>query len=37
MEYYYDQHIGVYKNTFPDEWCDRIVEYYNLNLDQFAS
>ena len=37
MEYYYDQHIGVYKNAFPDEWCDRIVEYYNLNLDQFVS
>ena len=37
MECYYDQHIGVYKNAFPDEWCDRIVEYYNLNLDQFVS
>ena len=37
MEYYYDQHIGVYKNAFPDEWCDKIVEYYNLNLDQFTS
>jgi hypothetical protein len=31
MEYYHDQHIGVYKNAFPDEWCDRVIDYFESN------
>jgi hypothetical protein len=36
MEYYHDQHIGVYKNAFSDEWCDKVINYFekNINLAQ---
>ena len=31
MEYYHDQHIGVYKKSIPDEWCNKIIEYFENN------
>ncbi len=34
MEYYHDQHIGVYKNAVPNEWCDKIINYFENNLHQ---
>jgi len=37
MKYYHDQHIGVYKNSFPNEWCDNIINYYTQNPDKFTS
>jgi hypothetical protein len=35
MEYHYDQHIGVYKNAFSNEWCDTIINYFTQNPDKF--
>jgi hypothetical protein len=37
MEYYHDQHIGVYKNAFSDEWCDKIIDYFNQNIEKSIS
>ncbi len=35
MESYHDQHIGIYKNAFSNEWCDKIIDYFNQNPDNF--
>ena len=35
MKYSHNQHIGVYKNAFPDEWCDKIIDYFNSTPDNF--
>jgi hypothetical protein len=37
MKYYHDQHIGVYENAFSDEWCDKVINYFKFNPDEFAS
>jgi hypothetical protein len=37
MEYYHDQHIGVYKNAVPSEWCNKVIDYFNSNPNNFNS
>ena len=34
MKYYHNQHIGVYKNSFSDKWCDKVINYFNQNPDK---
>lgn len=34
MKYYHHQHIGIYENAFSDEWCDKIIEYFNKNSSE---
>ena len=36
MEFYHDQHIGIYKKAFPDEWCDNIIKYFQSNSTIFT-
>ena len=31
MEYYHDQHIGIYKNSISNEWCNKVIEYFETN------
>jgi hypothetical protein len=31
MRYYHDQHIGVYENAVSDEWCDKIIAFFENN------
>ena len=33
MKYYHDQHIGVYKNAIPNEWCDKVIKYFEQNIN----
>jgi len=33
MEYYHDQHIGVYKNAISNEWCDKVIGYFEKNIN----
>ena len=33
MRYYHDQHIGVYENAISDEWCDKVIEYFENNIE----
>ena len=34
MEYSHDQHIGIYKNAISNEWCNKVIEYYENNSDK---
>ena len=34
MRYYHDQHIGVYENAVSDEWCDKIINYFESNINK---
>ena len=34
MKYYHNQHIGVYENAFSDEWCNKIIDYFNVNYSE---
>tara|TARA_R110000803_G_C11872137_1_gene308575 strand:+ start:132 stop:743 length:612 start_codon:yes stop_codon:yes gene_type:complete len=31
MKNYHDQHIGVYENAFSDEWCNKVINYFETN------
>tara|TARA_R110002050_G_scaffold113856_1_gene228965 strand:+ start:190 stop:762 length:573 start_codon:yes stop_codon:yes gene_type:complete len=31
MKFSHDQHIGIYENSIPDEWCDKVIDYFNTN------
>jgi hypothetical protein len=33
MRYYHDQHIGVYENAISNEWCDKVIEYFENNIE----
>ena len=37
MEYTQDQHIGVYKNAFSNEWCENIIKYFEYNSQNYHS
>ena len=37
MEYTHDQHIGVYKNAFSNEWCDGVINYFQNNISNTLS
>jgi len=32
MRYFHDQHIGVYEKAIPDEWCNKVIEYFEKNI-----
>ena len=34
MRYYHDQHIGIYENAFSDEWCDKVINYFENNINK---
>ena len=34
MRYYHDQHIGIYENAISDEWCDKVIEYFENNINK---
>jgi hypothetical protein len=34
MRYYHDQHIGVYENAISNEWCDKLIEYFENNINK---
>ena len=36
MRYYHNQHIGVYENAVSDEWCNKVIEYFENNT-KYAS
>jgi len=33
MRYHHDQHIGVYENAISDEWCDKVINYFESNIN----
>ena len=37
MEISYHQHIGIFKNAIPNEWCDKILNHFKSNPDDFIS
>ena len=32
MKSYHNQHIGIYENSISDEWCDKVIEYFEDNI-----
>tara|TARA_R110001606_G_C15118220_1_gene621741 strand:- start:76 stop:648 length:573 start_codon:yes stop_codon:yes gene_type:complete len=32
MKYSHDQHIGVYENSISDEWCDKVINFFEQNI-----
>ena len=33
MEVKYHQHIGIYKNAISNEWCDKVINYFEDNIE----
>jgi len=37
MKYYFDQHIGIFENAVPKEWCEKVIKLYEDNSNQSRS
>ena len=33
MEVTFNQHVGIFKNTFSSEWCDKVIKIYKKNKE----
>jgi hypothetical protein len=34
MKHYHDQHIGIYENAISNEWCDKVINYFENNINK---